>query len=82
TVVVGSLPFLGLIVPNIVSMIRGDDLRSNLPWVCLLGIAIVTICDLIGRVIIMPFELPVSVILGIVGAAVFVGLLLRQRKRG
>lgn len=82
TVVVGSLPFLGLIVPNIVSMIRGDDLRSNLPWVCLLGIAIVTICDLIGRVVIMPFELPVSVILGIVGAAVFVGLLLRQRKRG
>ena len=82
TVVVGSLPFLGLIVPNIVSMIRGDDLRSNLPWVCLLGIAIVTICDLIGRVIIMPFELPVSVILGVVGAAVFVGLLLRARKRG
>lgn len=82
TVVVGSLPFLGLIVPNIVSMIRGDDLRSNLPWVCLLGIAIVTICDLIGRVVIMPFELPVSVILGVVGAAVFIGLLLRQRKRG
>ncbi|MGO1311741.1 ABC transporter permease [Brevibacterium aurantiacum] len=82
TVVVGSLPFLGLIVPNVVSMLRGDDLRSNLPWVCLLGIAIVTICDLIGRVIIMPFELPVSVILGVVGAAVFVGLLLRQRKRG
>ena len=82
TVVVGSLPFLGLIVPNIVSMVRGDDLRSNLPWVCLLGIAIVTICDLIGRVIIMPFELPVSVILGVVGAAVFVALLLRQRRKG
>src|SRR5699024_11345209 len=47
TVVVGNLPFLGLIVPNIVSMVRGDDLRSNLPWVCLLGIAIVTVCDLI-----------------------------------
>ncbi|MGO2037680.1 MAG: ABC transporter permease [Brevibacterium sp.] len=82
TVVVGSLPFLGLIVPNIVSMLRGDDLRSNLPWVCLLGIAIVTVCDLIGRIIIMPFEVPVSLILGVVGAAVFVALLLRQRKRG
>ena len=46
TVIVGNLPFLGLIVPNIVSMVRGDDLRSNLPWVCLLGIAIVTVCDL------------------------------------
>ena len=82
TVVVGNLPFLGLIVPNVVSMIRGDDLRSNLPWVCLLGIAVVTVCDLIGRTIIMPFEVPVSLILGILGAVVFIALLLRQRRRG
>lgn len=82
TVVVGNLPFLGLIVPNIVSLVRGDDLRSNLPWVCLLGIAIVTVCDIIGRTIIMPFEVPVSLILGVVGAVVFVLLLLRQRRRG
>src|SRR5690625_339608 len=82
TVVVGNLPFLGLIVPNIVSMVRGDDLRSNLPWVCLLGIAIVTVCDLIGRTIIMPFEVPVSLILGVVGAAVFIVLILRQRRHG
>ncbi|MBT2484867.1 MULTISPECIES: iron chelate uptake ABC transporter family permease subunit [unclassified Microbacterium] len=82
TVVVGNLPFLGLIVPNVVSMVRGDDLRSNLPWVCLLGIAIVTVCDLIGRTIIQPFEVPVSLILGVVGAIVFVLLLLRQRRRG
>ncbi len=82
TVVVGNLPFLGLIVPNVVSMFRGDDLRSNLPWVCLLGIAIVTVCDLVGRTIISPFEVPVSLILGVVGAAVFIALLLRQRRRG
>ncbi len=82
TVVVGNLPFLGLIVPNIVSMIRGDDLRSNLPWVALLGIAIVTVCDIISRTIIMPFEVPVSLILGVVGAAVFIALLLHQRRRG
>ncbi|MFE6995824.1 ABC transporter permease [Microbacterium sp. NPDC057659] len=81
TVVVGNLPFLGLIVPNIVSMIRGDDLRSNLPWVCVLGIGIVTLCDLIGRTVVRPFEVPVSLILGVVGAAVFVVLLLRQRRR-
>ena len=82
TVVVGNLPFLGLIVPNVVSMVRGDDLRSNLPWVCLLGVAIVTVCDLLGRTIIAPFEVPVSLILGVVGAAVFILLLLRQRRRG
>ena len=82
TVVVGNLPFLGLIVPNIVSMVRGDDLRSNLPWVCLVGIAIVTACDLLGRTIIAPFEVPVSLILGVLGAIVFIALLLRQRRRG
>ncbi|MDT9593315.1 iron chelate uptake ABC transporter family permease subunit [Nocardioides zeae] len=82
TVVVGNLPFLGLVVPNIVSMFRGDDLRSNLPWVCLLGVGIVTVCDLVGRTIIAPFEVPVSLVLGVVGAVVFIGLLLRQRRRG
>ncbi|MCC5674823.1 iron chelate uptake ABC transporter family permease subunit [Kocuria rhizophila] len=81
TVVVGNLPFLGLIVPNVVSLFRGDDLRSNLPWVCLLGIGLVTVCDLIGRTVIMPFEVPVSLILGVVGAAVFIVLLLRSRRR-
>lgn len=79
TVVVGNLPFLGLIVPNIVSMIRGDDLRSNLPWVCLVGIATVAACDLLARTLISPFEIPVSVVLGIVGAIVFVVLIVRNR---
>lgn len=80
TVVVGALPFLGLIVPNIVSIFRGDDLRSNLPWVCLLGIAVVTACDVIGRLVIAPFEIPVSVILGLVGAVVFVVLIVRSTR--
>ena len=81
TVVVGNLPFIGLIVPNLVSLVRGDDLRSNLPWVCVVGIGIVTVCDLIGRTIIMPFEVPVSLILGVVGAVVFVALLVGRRRR-
>jgi iron complex transport system permease protein len=80
TVVIGMLPFLGLIVPNLVSMVRGDDLRSNLPWVFLTGIWIVTICDIIGRVVIMPFEVPVSLVLGVVGSAVFIFMLLRTRR--
>lgn len=81
TVVVGNLPFLGLIVPNIVSLIRGDNLRKNLPWVALLGVGTVTACDLIGRTIIMPFEIPVSVVLGVVGATVFIALLVRTTKK-
>ncbi|SMY11552.1 ABC transporter permease [Brevibacterium jeotgali] len=79
TVVVGNLPFLGLIVPNIVSMFRGDDLRSNLPWVALVGICTVTVCDLIGRTIVSPFEVPVSLLLSVVGAIVFIALIVRRR---
>uniref|UniRef100_UPI00403F94E2 ABC transporter permease n=1 Tax=Paenibacillus sp. FSL R5-0623 TaxID=2921651 RepID=UPI00403F94E2 len=78
--VIGNLPFLGLIVPNIVSMFRGDDLRSNLPWVCLLGMGSIIVCDILSRVIIMPFEIPVSMILGTVGSVVFIVILLRQRR--
>ena len=81
TVVVGNLPFLGLVVPNIVSMFRCDDLRSNLPWVALMGIAAVTVSDIIGRIIIAPFEVPVSLILGVVGSVVFIALLLRKKSR-
>ena len=82
TVVVGFLPFLGLVVPNLVSMWRGDNARANLPWVCLGGVAVVVVCDIVGRVVRMPFEVPVSMILGVVGSAVFITLLLRMRARG
>ncbi|WP_143833316.1 ABC transporter permease [Oceanobacillus timonensis] len=80
--VIGNLPFLGLIVPNIVSMFRGDDLRSNLPWVCVTGMASLTAADIISRTVIMPFEVPVSLILGTVGAVVFIVILLRRRRLG
>lgn len=78
--VIGNLPFLGLIVPNIVSMIRGDDLKSNLPWVALLGMSTMLICDIFARIIIAPFELPVSLILGTLGSFVFAFILLKQRR--
>nr|WP_110395802.1 iron chelate uptake ABC transporter family permease subunit [Pseudogracilibacillus auburnensis] len=80
--VIGNLPFLGLIVPNIVSMFRGDDLRSNLPWVCVLGMGTLIASDIISRTVIMPFEVPVSLILGTVGAVVFIVILLRRRRLG
>ena len=78
--VIGNLPFLGLIVPNIVSMYRGDDLRSNLPWVCVLGMGAITLCDIVSRTIIMPFEVPVSLVLGTVGAITFMIILLKRRR--
>ena len=80
TVVVGSLPFLGLIVPNIISMFRGDNLRSNLPWVAMHGMWILIIADIFARTVIAPFEVPVSLVLGVLGAVVFVFLLVRGRR--
>ena len=81
-VVVGNLPFVGLVVPNVVALRRGDDLRSNLPWVVVLGVGLVAACDLVGRVIIAPFEVPVSLVLGVVGSFVFITMLVRGRRRG
>lgn len=82
TAVIGQLPFLGLIVPNLVSLWRGDDLRSNLPYVCLLGMILITTCDLISRTLVAPLEMPVSLILGTLGGAVFLLLLWQQAKGG
>jgi len=79
--VIGNLPFLGLIVPNIISLYRGDNLRNNLPWVCVTGMGAIIICDIISRVIIMPFEVPVSLILGTVGAVIFIVILLKRRRQ-
>lgn len=81
TTVVGNLPFLGIVVPNIISIFRGDDLRSNLPWVCVLGMGFITVCDIVSRSLIMPLELPVSLILGTLGAGLFIMILLFYMRR-
>ncbi|KAA0928177.1 MULTISPECIES: ABC transporter permease [Rhodococcus] len=80
TVVVGFIPFLGLIVPNLVSMMLGDDVRKNLPWVALVGAGLLLACDLVGRTVVAPMEIPASVVLGVLGAVVFVVLIVRQRR--
>ena len=80
-VTVGMVPFLGLIVPNIVSMVMGDNLRRSLPWIGLCGAGLVVACDLVGRVVIAPFEIPVGSVLGAVGSAFFLYLVLRKRAR-
>ena len=78
---VGMIPFVGLVVPNIVSRLVGDRLRVSLPSVALLGASAVLLCDIIGRIIRYPFEIPVTVVFGVIGAAVFLVLLLKDPKR-
>ncbi|MCB5201596.1 ABC transporter permease [Neorhizobium sp. T786] len=80
-VTAGILPFIGLIVPNLVSMIMGDRLRHTLPWIALTGAALVLVCDIVGRVVNAPYEIPVGSVLGIVGSIFFLNMLLRRRFR-
>ncbi len=70
-VTVGTISYIGLIVPNIISMIKGDKLKGSLLDVALFGAIFVLICDLIGRIIIFPYELAVDVIAGVVGSLIF-----------
>jgi iron complex transport system permease protein len=81
-VTVGAIPFLGLVVPNLVTMAMGDHLRRVLPVTALAGAAFVLVCDVAGRVIRYPYEIPVGSVVGVVGGVLFIGLLLRARTRG
>lgn len=77
---VGMLPFLGLIIPNIVSIYRGDHLKKSIPHTALLGAIFVLICDVLGRVIIYPYEISVGLMVGIIGSAIFLYMLLRRKR--
>ena len=81
-VVVGSVSYIGLIVPNIVAMFKGDKIRGTLIDTALFGALFVLVCDMIGRVVIMPYELPIELIIGTVGSVLFVILLLYRLKNG
>ncbi|CAE6953426.1 iron chelate uptake ABC transporter family permease subunit [Vibrio alginolyticus] len=77
--IVGMIPFLGLIVPNLVSIFIGDNMRRNLPWTAYAGVILVLTCDIVGRLIIFPYEIPISMIISILGGSVFIYLVLRDK---
>lgn len=74
-VTVGTLPFVGLIVPNLVSRRRGDNLRASLPVIALAGGVAVLASDLIGRLVRFPYEIPAGAIFAVAGAGLFLWLL-------
>ena len=81
-VVVGSISYIGLIVPNIVAMFKGDKIRGTLVDTALFGAIFVLVCDMLGRVLIYPYELPIELIVGILGSIIFIGLLFYRLKNG
>ena len=81
-VVVGSVSYIGLIVPNLVAMFKGDKIRGTLADTALFGAIFVLVCDMVGRVVIFPYELPIELIIGILGSLLFVALLLYRLNHG
>lgn len=76
---VGMIPFLGLIVPNVVSLFKGDHLQRTLPHTAILGAIFLLVCDILGRVIIFPYEISISLMVGVIGSAIFLYMLLRRK---
>lgn len=80
-IIVGRIPFLGLIVPNIVSLYKGDNLRSNIVPTMLVGSSFLLFCDILGRLIIYPYEIPISLTVGVLGSIIFLYLLFRRNRQ-
>ena len=76
---VGMIPFLGLIIPNIVSIFHGDHLQKTLPHTALLGAIFLLVADILGRVLIYPYEISISLMVGVIGSGIFLFLLFRGR---
>jgi len=77
-VTVGMLPFLGLIIPNIVSMFRGDHLQKTIYSTAVLGAIFVMICDILGRILIYPYEISVGLMIAIFGSSIFLWMIFRR----
>lgn len=78
-ITVGMIPFLGLVVPNIISFYYGDNLKKTLPLTAIFGAVFLLCCDIVGRVIIFPFEVPIGMTVGVIGGMIFLVLLLRKK---
>lgn len=79
-ITVGNIPFLGLIIPNIVSLYSGDNLKKTLYHTALLGPIFLLACDILGRFIIFPFEMSISLTVGVIGSIIFLYMIIRGSK--
>lgn len=78
-IMVGNIPFLGVIVPNLVSMRYGDHMKNTLAITAIGGSIFLLACDILARVVIAPYEIPVSVVVGVLGSFIFIALLMRRK---
>lgn len=79
-ITIGAIPFVGLVIPNLVALKYGENLSRTLPVVALGGACLLLICDIFGRVIIYPFEVPIGLTAGGIGGVIFLVLIIRGMK--
>jgi iron complex transport system permease protein len=82
TSMVGVIGFIGLVVPHLLRMLKTADNRYLIIGSSLLGASLLTIADMMARIIIAPAELPIGIITALIGAPVFIWMLTRQNKSG
>lgn len=79
-VTVGAIPFVGLVVPNLVALWKGDNLVRTLPFVAGGGAGLLLVCDIVGRLVIRPYEVPVGLTAGGIGGVIFLFLILQRAR--
>lgn len=75
--IAGSIGFVGLIVPHMIRLLKVTDHRILIPAVILLGGSLLTLADMLARIILAPLELPVGIITALIGVPIFLYLLIR-----
>ncbi len=82
TAMVGVIAFVGLVIPHVLRMSKSSDYNFLLPASALFGAIAMEVIDITARVMIPPAELPIGIITAVVGAPVFLWILLRQTRGG
>jgi iron complex transport system permease protein len=82
TALVGIIAFVGLVVPHVLRMVRSSDYTFLIPASALLGALLMVVVDVVARVVIPPAELPIGIITAVLGAPLFLWILLRDQRRG
>jgi iron complex transport system permease protein len=81
TAVIGTISFLGLIVPHIARLLVGSNHKVLIPYTSLLGAFTLLLADTLGRTIAVPYEISASIIMSVIGGPFFI-ILLRRSKNG
>ncbi|MFP7675195.1 FecCD family ABC transporter permease [Marivita sp. S0852] len=75
----GGIGFIGIVVPHVLRIATGPDHRALLINSALLGASLLLLADVIARVVIAPAEMPIGIVTAVLGAPVFLWILLRNR---